>query len=346
MPGERRIVYVLGAGASYGAGAYAANRGGGRIPIPTQATFWDTFLRFCRSHENRRLIERFLYRYFLDYHRVPSRLTATARRRQLAPIDVEEVFTFLSERNFAPSISPQLKTYTLDVWSALIEEIGQVFARFNANEETCQIYRRFRRQHIRQHDTIVSFNYDIVFERSLPTNYAWYYEGIHERHASHALRVLKPHGSINWEEVDGTIRSRKVGDTVPGRPVVVAPTHLKFVGTGTRDRQAAEIFGYLNQSRQLSEVWNAMEREMKEAKAWMFVGYSFPSSDLYFSSVLRSTLAARDSNPYVVIVNPDSLAIGQRLRNRFFIPQDSIRTFPDLQALVQIGRAQLLSMFR
>jgi len=113
MSGERRIVYVLGAGASYGAGAYAAKQGGGRIPIPTQTTFWETFLRFCRSSENRRRIEHFLYRYFSDYDRVTSRSTAAARRRQLAPIDVEEVFTFLSERNFAPSISPQLKTYTL-----------------------------------------------------------------------------------------------------------------------------------------------------------------------------------------------------------------------------------------
>jgi hypothetical protein len=346
MPGERRIVYVLGAGASYGAGAYAARQGGGRIPIPTQVTFWETFLRFCRSHENRRLIERFLYRYFLDYHRVPSRSSAAARRRQLAPIDVEEVFTFLSERNFAPSISPQLKTYTLEVWSALIEEIGQVFARFSANEETCQIYRRFRRQHIRQHDTIVSFNYDVVFEQSLPTNCSWYYEGIHRRHASHALRVLKPHGSINWEEVNGIIRSGNPRNPAPNRPVVVAPTHLKFVGTGTRDGQASEMFGYLNQSPQLSEVWNAMEREMKEAKAWVFLGYSFPSSDLYFSSVLRSTLAGRDSNPYVVIVNPESLAITQRLRNKFFVPQNSIRTFPDLQAFVQIDRAQMLSAFR
>ena len=115
MSGERRIVYFLGAGASFGAGAYAPKQGGGRIPIPTQSTFWETFLRFCRSRRNKKDIEAFLYRYFLDYGKVPGRTSEAARRRQLAPIDVEEVFTFLSERNNAPSVSPQFKTYTLRV---------------------------------------------------------------------------------------------------------------------------------------------------------------------------------------------------------------------------------------
>src|SRR5271155_23586 len=106
MSGERRIVFILGAGASFGAGAYVSKQGGGRVSIPTQSTFWDTFLRFCANAENRKLIEAFLFKYFLDYKKVPGRLTETARRRQLAPIDVEEVFTFLSERNYAPSVSP------------------------------------------------------------------------------------------------------------------------------------------------------------------------------------------------------------------------------------------------
>ena len=88
-----------------------------------------------------------------------------------------------------------------------------------------------------------------------------------------------------------------------------------------------------------------MEREMRAAKAWVFIGYSFPASDLYFSSVLRSTLAARDSNPYIAIVNPDGMAIGQRIGNRFYIPQNNMRTYPSLQTFNQIDRVQMLSSF-
>lgn len=85
-----------------------------------------------------------------------------------------------------------------------------------------------------------------------------------------------------------------------------------------------------------------MENEMKEAKAWIFVGYSFPSSDLYFSSVLRSTLANRPSEPLVVIVNPDSMAISKRLQSQFMLSHDKIRTYSDLQTFNQISRSQLL----
>jgi hypothetical protein len=60
-----------------------------------------------------------------------------------------------------------------------------------------------------------------------------------------------------------------------------------------------------------------MEREMREAKALVFIGYSFPVADLYFSSILRSVLADRDGAPAVAIVNPDAVAIGDRLRERF-----------------------------
>jgi hypothetical protein len=57
-----------------------------------------------------------------------------------------------------------------------------------------------------------------------------------------------------------------------------------------------------------------MEREMREAKALVFIGYSFPVADLYVSSILRSASADRDGEPTVAIVNPDAVAIGERLR--------------------------------
>jgi hypothetical protein len=345
LPGQRRIVYILGAGASFGAGAYANKQGGGRIPIPTQSTFWDTFLRFCRSNEHRKKIEGLLYRYFLDYHKVPGRMSPAARRRQLAPIDVEEVFTFLSERYYAPSVSPQLKTYAFALWQALTEEIGQVFGRFAADKQTRHTYKLFRKQHLRTRDTVVSFNYDVIFEQSIKGNQKWYYEGIDQTHKPQSLRILKPHGSINWTKHNGSIKARSVLGPFPQHPIVVAPSHLKFVGTG-ENKADPSAFGYLNQSPQIGEVWKAMERELEEAKAWVFIGYSFPPSDLYFSSVLRSTLALRPANPLIAIVNPDAMAIRQRLGNRFHIPPDRIRTFPDLQTFNQIGRAQMLENFR
>ena len=334
MAEKKKFVYFLGAGASLGAGAYATVQAGGRVAIPTQATFWATFLRFCRGIQNRTEIESFLFRYFLGYGRMPTRLTATQRRSLLAPIDVEEVFTFLSERSRAPSTSPQLRTYATRVWEALLVEIGGVFSRFGANKRTRSTYRALMDNHFRSFDSLVSFNYDTIFEQSLPASMAAQYIGLGE--SGGVVPLLKPHGSVNWMFAeDGAIAV----STKPKRAVIVAPTHLKFVSTEVRaDHTTA---GYLDQSSEIKEIWADMERRMKEARALVFIGYSFPLADLYFSSVLRSVLADREYNPDVVVVNPDAVAIADRLQRRFALPK-VIRYF-DLGQFVQATRHDVLA---
>jgi hypothetical protein len=326
----RKVVFFLGAGASFGAGATADIQGGGRIAIPTQATFWDTFLRFSRSPRNRSEIESFLFRYFLGYSRTPARLTPSKRRQMLSNVDVEEVFTFLSERARAPASSAALRTYADKVWVALLAEFGHVFGRFAASSRTRSIFRALRKNFILSRDTVVSFNYDTVFEDSIP-KYQWHYDEVESR--KDGFRLLKPHGSINWQR----------GETItvaddPTECVIVAPTHLKFVRTDVDTTNA--IGGYLDHSPQINRIWSTMEREMRDAKALVFVGYSFPVADLYFSSVLRSVLADRGEAPGLVIVNPDAVSIEKRLKARFPLAQVLLRY--DLANFVQATRQQLL----
>jgi hypothetical protein len=267
----------------------------------------------------------------------------------LKGIDVEEVFTFLSERNRAPRTSIQFQAYTKKVWEALLSEIGQVFARFRPNVDTRRVFRTFWKNHVRHWDTIVSFNYDVVFEYSLPYRCVWHYAAVDSTDRSRPLRILKPHGSINWEETDGEISVEDDPVSFPIMPIIVAPTHLKFIGTGETvvENGAATqpVVGYLNQSAHMADIWGAMENAMREAKGFVFVGYSFPSSDLYFSSVLRSALAVRKSHPFVVIVNPDSMAIRAKLHSRFAIPLERIRSFSDLQTFNQTTRSHVIQMF-
>jgi hypothetical protein len=252
----------------------------------------------------------------------------------LSPIDVEEVFTFLSERIRAPSTSPQLRTYSLGVWDALVTETGNVFRRFGPNSQTRRIFRGLLTNHIRQFDVVVSFNYDTVFERSLPQRERWAYSGIGSTQGS--LAILKPHGSINWSlGADGTVGV----DDDAAKSVVVAPTHLKFVSSASVTPELAA--GYLDQAPQIHEIWSQMEQQMKAARALVFIGYSFPLADLYFSSVLRSVLADRDTNPDIVVVNPDAVAIAERLQRRFALSK-VIRYF-DLTQFVQASRAEVIA---
>lgn len=336
MSNGRKVLYFLGAGASYGAGAVAPVQGGGAIPIPTQASFWETFLRFSKNKERRSRIESFLFRYFMGYRKVPSRSTPAERRRMLNAIDVEEVFTFLSERARAPSTTPQLRTYAKEVWLDLVAEVGNVFRHFQANVQTRQIYRSLLKNHVRSYDAVVSFNYDTVFEDSLPKSYPWAYEGIED--VKGCLPVLKPHGSVNWamSESNSIIRT-----SAPARCVVVAPTHLKFIARSDEEQRAPEYAGYLDQATQIQQVWAALEREMKESRALVFIGYSFPVADLYFSSLLRSVLATRDSAPGVVIVNPDAVSLAERISRRFTIGK-LVRYF-DMSQFVQASRANVFS---
>jgi hypothetical protein len=333
MAGQRRkFVFFLGAGASLGAGAKAVVQHGGHVDIPTQRTFWDIFLRFCKGKKNRLLIESFLFRYFLGYDRVPARLKPAMRRKCLQNVDVEEVFTFLSERSSAPSTSTALKTSVDIIWTALVTELPNVFNRFSSNRRTRAIYKKLVQNFLRKRDTVVSFNYDTVFERSLPTNFQWHYESI--ENGTSSLRVLKPHGSINWED-SAPIRVTKE----PGRALIVAPTHLKFIQT--EPQSASDSLGYLDHSGGIKEVWRLMEKEMRDAKALVFIGYSFPLADLYFSSILRSVLTVRDGAPAVVIVNPDAAIIAKHLQSRFALK--NIEQHFDISTFVDGSRKNLLN---
>jgi len=325
------IVYFLGAGASLGAGATASVQGGGKIPIPTQSSFWETFLRFCKSKDNRKTIESFLFRYFLGYKKLPGKLGAKGRSHLLAGVDVEEVFTFLSERSRAPSTTPQLRTYVRKVWAALTAEVPQVFGRFDSNQATKKIYRGFVNKHFRKGDAVVSFNYDTIFESSLPPKKQYFYETIQD--VTRLVPLLKPHGSINWGLESGG------GITVsnaPQNPVIVAPTHLKFIAGQDPDNPDQPI-GYLDQATGVRDIWTTMESRMKEASALVFIGYSFPVADLYFSSVLRSVLADRENTPKIVVVNPDAVAIADRLNKRF--PLAEFERYFDFQQFIQAPRS-------
>lgn len=338
MAEGRKVVYFLGAGASLAAGAYFRGQGSARIPIPTAKDFWATFFRLARRPDRKKRVEAFLFRYFLGYARVPSRLSPSDRRKELAALDVEEVFTFLSERVAAPSTEAGLRRYFELVWEDLIGEVGYVFSRFRPNHSTRKIVRRFARRHLRAWDVVVSFNYDLIFESSLPKQRSWHYSELEAR--ASGLRVLKPHGSVNWSLESGSLIRR----SQPKAPMIVAPTHLKFVAHGQGQSARGEMRGYLNQCEQVPKIWTQMERHMREAKALVFVGYSFPVSDLYFASIMRSVLARRNNSPGFVIVNPDAIEIAKRLSSRFALSERTV-TYFDFNQFITAGREAVLQQF-
>ena len=308
MQAGRIVVYILGAGASRALGAVASYKKSTAIKIPIQDDFWDVFLKYL-GPADRSEIEGFLFKYFLGYVRKPGNMTSRTRKDLLSTINVEEVFTFLSERSQAPSSSTALRNTCNDIWDRMVQGIGVVFSKFGPNRSSRKMVKAFCQRHIRRNDKVVSFNYDAVFEGSIPNSTPWQYSGLGTD--AHKLSIIKPHGSVNWLN---TATGIKISSSV-SQPVVVAPTHLKFV----EPYASSATKGYLNQSETLRKVWAELESEMRRARALVFVGYSFPPADLYFSSVLRAILAIRGTSPHITIVNPDAVAIAQRLEGRFSV---------------------------
>jgi hypothetical protein len=286
------------------------------------------------QRNDRKIVEDFLFRYFRRYARLPPHISSQRKLKEISGVNVEEVFTFLSERIAAPSTNTNVRDeFDGIIWPALVRTVAYTFSKFNANAETKRHYRRFQKGLLRSHDSIVSFNYDTVAENSLTK--AWHYAGIN---GPGGIPVYKPHGSVNWcINPTGTIGI----DDNPAVPLIVAPTHLKF--TGLQQNQGASKVGYLDQHSQLRLVWEQMESQLQQAKALAFIGYSFPEADLYFSSVLRSVLSRMSKGVLIIIVNPDAWAICQRLASRFAIPIQNFRLFFELKSFVQMKRADLIA---
>lgn len=333
VKGSRKIVWVLGAGASRGAGSYTTVQRNGRISIPTQDSFWETILRFADAPD-RKDIEAFLFRYFNGYKRVPAKIPANKRRKLLDKVDVEEVFTFLSERVSTTTISSSLKQYFRDrIWSALIRSIASTFTRFDANNQTRLVYKNFYENHFKKWDSIISFNYDTILENSLPHATSWYHFGGN----TNGIPIFKPHGSVDWSEKSGQDIIYRCSEE---SPLIVAPSHLKFIGFESANGNNNN--GYLNNSPVIGKVWSEMEARMKSAKALVFIGYSFPEADLYFSSVLRTVLTNSTRQIRIVLVNPDAQRIAERLSERFSIDKGHIQSHFDFNVFCKLNRKDIL----
>src|SRR5690606_33703712 len=137
-------------------------------------------------------------------------------------------------------------------WKDLVTEVGSLFRRFKPTPKTRSVYQSLRKNQIRSHDTIVSWNYDTIFEHSLRQKDRWNYDGITS--GKNCLRILKPHGSSNWLSDGGRIYA----SDEPVNAVIVAPTHLKFVRTDHHEAPDTGLPGHLDQSDGITAIWKLM----------------------------------------------------------------------------------------
>lgn len=142
----------------------------------------------------------------------------------------------------------------------------------------------------------ISLNYDTILEHALTyAELPWYYAHVPtatERDPS-GIEIIKPHESLNWL-FEGNVPSVSITtdyrlDPVTNRScevnrfeeaMIIAPTQLKGA-LNNPETQAAlttHLFG---------KIWKRAADVLVDADRVFIIGYSFPSTDHHFRTLLR-----------------------------------------------------------
>jgi hypothetical protein len=172
-------------------------------------------------------------------------------------------------------------------------------------------------QAVRSGDAIVSFNYDTLIDRAL-TKWA---RGIWDASCGYGfditegapawtapstpgpfpreyLRLLKPHGSLHWSNVDTDNETLQLRESAYGqrsvKTNVIPPTWDKA------------ILGQWP----WKPIWQESSRYLQRVRCLIVIGYSVPPTDLMSQALIKSSLSSAELR-LLVVVNPDPEARGR-----------------------------------
>jgi len=204
-------------------------------------------------------------------------------------------------------------------------------------------------------DSIITLNYDIACDQAFHAQQVLFTYGDPWTKANNSgYKLLKLHGSINWgicshpqcdykkadmgfsyyTPIPGTdysymeptqriysIRCEKCGRTLT--PFIVPPTWNKVA-----------------YSEGLQSVWRSASEELEQAARLIIVGYSLPQTDSFFKYLLALGLSKNESLQEVILIDPARGTEGEAMENRyrdFIAPFFDIRNFKSWHVSFQQG---------
>jgi hypothetical protein len=195
----------------------------------------------------------------------------------------------------------------------LLELIPIVFNAAFA-DQTCTWHDRLAYA-LRKGDTVISFNYDVLIDEALtrlakgiwsadPGYGVRGLEGAAQWSApptpgafprKEYLRLLKPHGSLNWSLVDATSKHLRLENDAYARRIargnIIPPTWDKTI----------------LQEWPWKPIWKEASQMLQRTRCLIVIGYSVPQTDLTSQALIRSSLST-GSLRLVVVANPDPAA--------------------------------------
>lgn len=304
-------IVLLGAGASRGA-SFAAD-GIGALP-PLDADFFHQLERLPRRSPGQRDLLSFLAR---EFGPAGNRSMESVFSQLIASDEISG----LPQRRPGPHIQSYRQAADW-FFEAITELLGETCA-----NRHCRFHESLVRR-LRPGDALISFNYDCVIDAALATHATaygrWdpsrgygvpisvgvqYWGGTPAVHQERPIRLLKPHGSLNWQISDARVRApmslREDPYTGSSRGRIIPPLAKKEISD--------EPF---------RSVWVAARDALAEARALVVIGYSAPDVDPLSQALIRlHTASGRPRLRTLILANPS-----RDVRTRFrFLCQAAIR---------------------
>jgi hypothetical protein len=189
---------------------------------------------------------------------------------------------------------------------------------------------------LQRQDTIITFNYDTLIERSLgrrlgapfAANYSF------SQNTQGIPRLLKLHGSANWAVCDFGCKWRDWPRTLfPGKPGMLdLREHRnrdelgKTLSGPLRDLQWERMrwwpaLAHLGPKKQVKQVpgldhlWSRAEESLQQSGIWVFIGFSLSEFDAAAKTMFQRARTASSRQP-IVVIDPSRDAI-DRYRQTF-----------------------------
>ena len=231
-------------------------------------------------------------------------------------------------------------------------------------EDKNGILQKFFGKQLRPDDRLITFNYDLLIEKTLWKIGQWSpvegYAGVgqfeHEKDEKDLMkagyrcsthRILKLHGSINWEWEYG------LGQPEINNPIIVLDDREKWgfsfsrlekilkrepkQPSGREERSISEGYAgsysplpwilpsyvkVFSKAPFLVKIWREAQRIFFQAKRLVLLGYSFPEVD----SASQVLLASLPDDCSILIVDPDADKIKARIDKLFHFPDVSVKS--------------------
>lgn len=319
-------VYIFGAGASKGGGIPQMNE------FVERAREMKTILKFDQEFEKLRI-------YVSD----PD-INKNLKISNELDYSLEEVMGCLDMEVYTENVNPNRPSnndMSTIIFKTIISNLPAFRDRFRerypklfkVGKETELKYVKSLKKFIRnlsKDDVIISLNYDVILDYYLikdriSIDYCLYLEDF--KASSKIISLLKLHGSINWwycpecgetefirfnHFFDKNPPSKKINIEIDDNMNEFISTQEIYLCKKCKVKEIKEILiipptWHKDGGKYdiIKKIWANASKKLENAEKIIFIGYSFPQSDLQFKFLLLSSLAKNNNRFNVEVIDPN-----------------------------------------